>query len=204
MGKDQVKLEAQDLLLGVGDDAALDQFYPQVLEELARATGLFVQTTTFLGVAGQAVYELVPRALKPLAVHYFPNEIEYEPVEALDAWDPTWRSLTASAATHWTRETEDSRRIRFFPRPTAAGTSGFPPFLGIPGAPAPTNNVVVMFTEVPLESDLYEFFDGLLALRLAARESRRLGETRDTQLADVLDQLVALIEGALFGGRGDG
>jgi hypothetical protein len=132
-------------------------------------------------------------ALQLLSAHYMPRELE--PVllmEAMDLLDPLWQTRSGTP-TRYSQDSTPTTQLQVIPTPTGLAATGIPPFSGLPGAVSSTNYLVTLFLDTPRADLLPDWFEGLVALSLAAREAQRQGEVMDPQLAQSLMAVVGLV-----------
>jgi hypothetical protein len=174
--------EALGWLSGMGDPIFLDLSYEEVVRDLSRATGVFQQWTVFQGQAGVQTYTLPASTIGIDTIVWTPTELLKTTAEALDLVKPE-RSADQGVPLFWMEDQHSQNTVEVYPTPTVTGA--------VP--PQATNNPVAFYRWVPPEADIPSWLEGIIAMRLAAREAARLGETQDAPLATTLEQVSAAI-----------
>lgn len=145
----------------------------------------------------QHTFALDSREQAILALVYYPTELTPARVaEALDLIIPTWKTDVGTPQ-YFTQGEQTALEVRLTPSPVVQGAlDGLLGLAGVPGSPQ-DDNLVVLTAVTPIAEELPEWQEGLVVLRLAAREAERLGETRMPELAQVLRTLSQSLEGML-------
>jgi hypothetical protein len=94
MSQADMLTEAQALLLRHGDTAFMTQAYPEEVRALAQQSRLCFESLLVQGITGHAVYTLPMDHFEVLSIIYYPDELDEEPVHALNIADPSWRTLS--------------------------------------------------------------------------------------------------------------
>jgi len=145
------------------------------------------------------VFPLPTNILQLISCHYFPRELEPANVGwGLDVLDSRWRTQRGMP-NRYTQEITSTTQVRLSPIPSTTGTTGIPPFSGIPGALVPTNHVIALAIESPPVEFLSEWFEGLVAYALVAWEAQGEGDMQSLPLAQGMTALGNLLLGLLKG-----
>jgi len=171
------------------DDFDGVRFWVRVTATTAPTTTAAVATVQ----VRQHTWPLDQREQDIVALSYYPNDLtRTEIVEALDVTLPDWRTQVGPPRMYHQVE-ETALGVRLVPLPPTQGDpNGLLGFL--PTAAVLTNNLVLCAAVTPEEGDIPPWLEGLVALRLAARESQRLGETSAPDLGKTLLQLTENLE----------
>ena len=173
--------------------ADIDLTVPQYLRDVMHNVidrGLTAQVVIVETADGTAVYTPPSETVNVIAVFYDDRLLSYETHRTLEARDPQWRDARGNPIA-WTNEGETGKRVRLYPKPTAASKtlifSHAAPF----GVDFPAYAIVAIINE--FKEDVQQWYDVPLALSTLAREFRHESTYRDFEFARACDNLAGAL-----------
>lgn len=170
-------------------DDQLPHFWVRV-----QATAAPTTPATAVVQVQQHTWPLLPDEQEVLALAYYPTDLTLTDIApALDLAQPTWQTAVGTPRMYTQADTV-ALAVRLVPLPAAQGALNG--LLGVVagGGAVVDHNLVLTTLTVPSADEVPSWLEGVLALRLAAREASRLGEATAAELSRVLAQVAGGVE----------
>jgi len=164
------------------EETELYDLADELVQRLARNTGLFVARSTVSVTADNPTYNLPARHISTVHASLGGGELREATAEELEALDSAWRT-TADTPERITRSEQGLGQLRLYPKPIADGTLALI-FHRYPATISPANR----WLSAPLVMAEY-FTYGILA-----EARRKEGEAAMPEVAAHLDERLALME----------
>jgi hypothetical protein len=188
MTKNEIKTLIQDISRSEAEDATIDLYYDEVVEELGKLPDPpIVEVNLYPYTAATSTYDYPTDTIEPLHLFFTGYHLMRVSKHSLEAYEQTWRDDTGSPKA-WKTEHENSRKIRIYPIPDTTSTDLAIGATEPLGEHFPANSGAIIASD-SRESSISDMLGLYIAFRVLYKEFIRPSDHQDIEWAMLHKQI---------------